>query len=189
VQRLEPAGRHRVGFAVAVVLTYALSTGCGSPSPTLDSGTVTSTASAAVTPPASRAPSTIATVPAAARAARAVPLTVSMRKLRQGSQGLSWDIEIPVFSGGSVAEKVNSRVLASAYDGILKARQEVREGDPERTLSGHSTVTTNDGRTVQVVLEFSDNLPETAHPKLFRQYRRVGRPRRMARDAGPSVPE
>ncbi|WP_432520622.1 hypothetical protein [Kineococcus sp. SYSU DK006] len=77
---------------------------------------------------------------------------------------LSWDVVVPRFSGSPVAAEVNRRVLASAEDVLERARASVQDGDPPRTITGQGTVTTDDGRTVQVLLEVVDSTEGTAHP-------------------------
>ncbi|NAZ84923.1 hypothetical protein, partial [Kineococcus indalonis] len=77
---------------------------------------------------------------------------------------LRWDVVVPRFSGAPVAAEVNRRVLASAEDVLDEARASVQDGDPPRTLTGEGTVTTDDGRTVQVLLEVVDSTEGTAHP-------------------------
>ena len=61
--------------------------------------------------------------------------------------------------------RVNLRVRAAANDLVGKTKREAR-GDQgiKRTLTGHGTVTTNDGRTAQVTIIFTDYLAGTAHP-------------------------
>ncbi|MCI2237060.1 hypothetical protein MO973_40455 [Paenibacillus sp. TRM 82003] len=82
-----------------------------------------------------------------------------------GSEGtFTWDVTVPRAAGPAVAAEVNRRVVASAEDVIDAARASVLDGDPPRTLTGEGTVTTDDGRTVQVVLEFVDSTEGTAHP-------------------------
>ena len=76
-----------------------------------------------------------------------------------------WRITIPTFSGAPVAKEVNRRVRAAANDLVGQTKREAR-GDQgiKRTLTGHGTVTTNDGRTAQVTIIFTDYLAGTAHP-------------------------
>lgn len=107
-----------------------------------------------------------ATTSAAAVARRGHPhhLSVSTRTLSGRSRGLSYEVVVPVFAGAPVAREVNERVRASANAAIVRARREVRAGDPLRTLSGSGTVTTNDGRTAQVRFDLVDYLAGTAHP-------------------------
>ncbi|WP_432501860.1 hypothetical protein [Kineococcus arenarius] len=81
-----------------------------------------------------------------------------------GSDGtFTWDVTVPRAAGPSVADEVNRRVTASA-DHVVEAAATVLDGDPPRLLTGEGTVTTDDGRTVQVVLEFVDSTEGTAHP-------------------------
>ncbi len=62
---------------------------------------------------------------------------------------------------------MNHRVRTSAQHAVAKSAAQVRSGDAQRTLSGRSRVTTNDGRTVQVRFELTDYLRGTAHPSYY----------------------
>jgi len=95
-------------------------------------------------------------------------LSVDRTRLRGRSASASWDIAIPVFSGGTGAAEANRRVRAAANDLIAQVKREARrDGGVKRTLTGDGQVGTNDGRTVQVVIEFVDFLAGTAHPALY----------------------
>jgi len=75
---------------------------------------------------------------------------------------------VPVFSGPPVAAEANRRVRAAVNDLIARVRREARnDRGAKRTLTGSSTVSTNDGRTVQVVILYADYLEGTAHPASF----------------------
>jgi hypothetical protein len=72
---------------------------------------------------------------------------------------------VPTFSGAPVAAEVNRRVRAAADGVIAGVRRAARsDGGTERTLTGRGTVITNDGRTAQVTIIFTDYLAGTAHP-------------------------
>ncbi|WP_432492744.1 hypothetical protein [Kineococcus auxinigenes] len=82
-----------------------------------------------------------------------------------GSDGtFTWDVTVPRATGPAVAGEVNRRVTASADHVVEAAAATVLDGDPPRLLTGEGTVTTDDGRTVQVLLEFVDSTEGTAHP-------------------------
>lgn len=95
-------------------------------------------------------------------------LDVGRMRLRGRSSSASWDVAIPLFSGAPVAGEANRRVRAAAQDLITQVRREAK-GDHgvRRTLTGNGTVGANDGRTVQVVIDFVDLLAGTAHPALY----------------------
>ena len=70
-----------------------------------------------------------------------------------------------MFSGPAVAAEANRRVRAAANDLIAQVRREAKDDHGvKRTLTGTGTVTTNDGRTVQVTILFTDYLAGTARP-------------------------
>jgi hypothetical protein len=113
----------------------------------------------------SRAPTPSPTA-TATRPGKGLPFTTS--RIRGRAASASWDIAIPVFSGPAVAGEVNRRVRAAANDLVAQVRREARQDDGvKRTLTGTGTVGTNDGRTVQVRIEFTDFLAGTARPALF----------------------
>ena len=92
-------------------------------------------------------------------------LRVRKTTIRGRSAGASWTISIPVFSGAPVAKEVNRRVRAAANDLIAQVRREAKgDAGAKRTLTGVGTVVTNDRRTIQVTIIFSDYLAGTAHP-------------------------
>jgi hypothetical protein len=102
------------------------------------------------------------------RPSAAKGLRVRSVKIRGRSGSATWDIAVPHFSGAAVAAEANRRVRAAAYDLVAQVRREARgDGGEKRTLSGAGTVGTNDGRTVQVVIFFTDYLAGTAHPALY----------------------
>jgi len=73
-----------------------------------------------------------------------------------------------VFSGPAVAEEMNRRVRAAANDMTAKVRREARrDRGVKRTLTGTGEVGTNDGRTVQVTIQFVDFLAGTARPASY----------------------
>ncbi|MBB2903524.1 hypothetical protein FHR75_004366 [Kineococcus radiotolerans] len=55
-------------------------------------------------------------------------------------------------------------MVASAEDVLDDARATVQYGDPPCTITGRGTVTTDDGRTAQVLLEVVGSTEGTAHP-------------------------
>jgi hypothetical protein len=95
-------------------------------------------------------------------------LPFAMTRIRGRASSASWDITVPVFSGAAVADEVNRRVRAAAKDLIAQVRREAR-GDRgvKRTLTGAGEVGTNDGRTVQVTIQFVDFLAGTARPASY----------------------
>ena len=101
-----------------------------------------------------------------ARASKGLP--VSQTTIRGRAASASWDVAVPVFSGPPVAAEANRRVRAAVNDLIGRVRREARDdGGVKRTLTGSSTVPTNDGRTVQVVILYTDYLQGTARPASF----------------------
>jgi hypothetical protein len=95
-------------------------------------------------------------------------LAVAKTRIRGRAASASWAITIPVFSGPSGANEANRRVRAAANDLIAQVRREARSDDgAKRTLTGEGTVTTNDGRTVQVTIVFVDFLAGTARPASY----------------------
>ena len=92
-------------------------------------------------------------------------LQTRLRTLRGRSGSAFWTITIPVFSGKPVAAEINTRVRAAVNDLIRQVRREAKQdGGTKRTLTGDGTVVTNDGRTAQVTIIFTDYLAGTAHP-------------------------
>ncbi|GAA0323449.1 hypothetical protein [Kineococcus aurantiacus] len=104
--------------------------------------------------------------PAPASPAATTPTTLSWTDTHlTGSDGsLTWDVVVPRAAGAPIADELNRRVTASAQDVVDAARATVQAGDPPRTLTGQGTVTTDDGRTAQVLLEVVDSTEGTAHP-------------------------
>jgi len=95
-------------------------------------------------------------------------LPVSQTRIRGRASSASWDVAVPVFSGPPVAAEANRRVRAAVNDLIARVRREARDdGGVKRTLTGSSTVPTNDGRSVQVVILYTDYLEGTARPASF----------------------
>ena len=89
-------------------------------------------------------------------------------RIRGRASSASWDIAIPVFSGPAGAREANRRVRAAADDLIAQVRREARrDGGVKRTLTGTGTVSTNDGRTVQVTITYLDFLAGTARPASY----------------------
>ncbi|WP_375387829.1 hypothetical protein [uncultured Amnibacterium sp.] len=84
----------------------------------------------------------------------------------KGTEGsLTYDVAIPVFAGSGAAVTVNRRVRSSAWTTIRATAKETLGGDRvHHTLGGSGRVTTNDGRTVQVVTEYADYFDRAAHP-------------------------
>jgi hypothetical protein len=111
---------------------------------------------------------TLAPTPSATATANPRGMAVTRTRIRGRSASASWDIAIPVFSGPPAAAEANRRVRAAANDLITKVRREAA-GDRgvKRTLTGSGAVGTNDGRTVQVTILFTDYLAGTAHPASF----------------------
>jgi hypothetical protein len=94
-----------------------------------------------------------------------VGLHFKQHRIRGRSGSASWKITVPQFSGGSAAREANRRVGAAARDLIARVRREAtHDAGAKRTLSGHATVVTNDGRTIQITIIFVDFLAGTAHP-------------------------
>ena len=95
-------------------------------------------------------------------------LRVGRTRLRGRSADARWDVAVPVFSGAPAAAEANRRVRAAADDLIAQVRREAGgDSGVRRTLTGDGRVGTNDGRTVQVVITFVDDLAGTAHPALY----------------------
>lgn len=95
-------------------------------------------------------------------------LAVAQTRIRGRASSASWDVAIPVFSGPAVAAEANRRVRAAANDLIAQVRREAMDDrGVKRTLTGTGTVGTNDGRTVQVTIMFTDYLAGTARPSLY----------------------
>ena len=116
-------------------------------------------------PSASRSPSPSASATATATGKG---LAAGRTRIRGRSSSASWDIAIPLFSGSAAASEANRRVRAAANDLIAKVRREAADDrGVKRTLTGKGTVRTNDGRTVQVTIMFSDYLAGTAHPASY----------------------
>jgi hypothetical protein len=112
----------------------------------------------------SQAPTPTATATATI-GSKGLPFTVT--RIRGRAASASWDIAVPVFSGPAVAGEVNRRVRAAANDLVAQVRRESRQDDGvKRTLTGVGTVGTNDGRTVQVTIQFTNFLAGTARPAL-----------------------
>lgn len=81
----------------------------------------------------------------------------------EGRMGdLSYDVTYPVFGGSSAAATIDRRVRASAQATITSTAKE--PGGGHHTLTGVSTVTPLDGRTVQVITEYADAYDGAAHP-------------------------
>ena len=113
----------------------------------------------------SQIPSPTATA-TATRGAQGLP--VATRRIRGRASSASWDITIPVFSGPAGADEANRRVRAAADDLIGQVRREAKDDrGAKRTLTGTGTVSTNDGRTVQVTIAFVDFLAGTARPAAY----------------------
>ncbi len=92
-------------------------------------------------------------------------LRVRQTTIRGRSADASWAVSIPIFSGAPVANEVNRRVRAAANDLIAQVRREAKgDAGVKRTLTGVGSVVTNDRRTVQVTIVFSDYLAGSAHP-------------------------
>jgi hypothetical protein len=74
----------------------------------------------------------------------------------------SFDLTLPTFSG-PLAESVNRRVRRSADEGVKEFSDDAPD-DMGSDVQVEGTVTVNDGRTVQVALEFSYYAQGAAHP-------------------------
>lgn len=108
---------------------------------------------------ASRAPSR------SGSSAPAPQLRTSRATIAGRSGSVSWRIGVPVFSGASAAAEVNRRIEAATHDLIALARSEgSHDAGVHRTLDGDGRVVTNDGRTAQVSVVYTDYLTGTAHP-------------------------
>ena len=95
-------------------------------------------------------------------------LKVTRARIRGRADRATWDVDIPVFSGPPAAAEANRRVRAAVGDLVAQVRKEARQDDGvERTMSGEGTVSTNDGRTVQVVIDYVDYLAGTARPASY----------------------
>ncbi|WP_432487024.1 hypothetical protein [Kineococcus sp. SYSU DK018] len=143
-------------WGAAVLLAGIAASACGAEpaSPAEAPGSTTSTASPSATS------STSSGEPSATREA----LRWDEDHLTGSGGTFTWDVTVPRAAGPAVAGEVNRRVAASADHVVEAAAATVRDGDPPRLLTGEGTVTTDDGRTVQVVLEFVDSTEGAAHP-------------------------
>ncbi|NAZ74017.1 hypothetical protein GTQ99_01040 [Kineococcus sp. T13] len=177
-----PVVPHRAAALLAAAGLTACLTACGSDRPApAEAPSTAAPATAPATPgavataappaPVSLPPSSPASgspgppetaLPDAQTDPGALPWTQTRLTGTAGS--LTWDVVLPRFSGAPVAAEVNRRVLASAEDVLERARASVQTGDPPRTITGEGAVTTDDGRTVQVLLEVVDSTAGTAHP-------------------------
>jgi hypothetical protein len=101
-----------------------------------------------------------ATTAVATHGAPGVHVEQGRKHLKGRDHTLDYDVAIPVFSGAGSAA-VNARVVASARSTIAAA---AKDRSAHHTLGGTGRVTTNDGRTVQVVLEYADYFDGAAHP-------------------------
>ena len=189
------SSRHGWGLGLVAFVGSALLAGCallpgggpeaGPAAPTSSAPTVAastgSSPSVSATPPTggpglpsisisgfpSQPPSLTPTPTAtASRAGRGLAFTTT--RIRGRAASASWDIAIPLFSGPPVAGEVNRRVRAAANDLVAQVRREARGDDGvKRTLTGTGEVGTNDGRTVQVMIQFADFLAGTARPASY----------------------
>jgi hypothetical protein len=95
-------------------------------------------------------------------------LPIGQTRIRGRASSATWDVAIPVFSGPAVAAEANRRVRAAADGLIGQVRREAKDDrGVKRTLNGTGTVVTNDGRTVQVTIMFTDFLEGTARPSAY----------------------
>ncbi|WP_146099554.1 RsiV family protein [Kineococcus xinjiangensis] len=164
-------GARSAGWTAALALGAAL-TGCSAPQAPAGQAPGTAPATPATPTPESPAPESPASsgtpqdgptgeapTPVRQRLVADTPL-----RLTRTEGSLTYDVQVPRFTGSPVAAEVNRRVLASAEHAVQAARRTVRAGDPPRVLDGDGVVTTNDGRTVQVHYVFTDFTEGTAHP-------------------------
>jgi len=95
---------------------------------------------------------------------RASPTWSTSRLSGRASSTLGWEVAIPQFSGTQHVTELNRRVRASAHEAIDAAMKDFG-ASPEHptTLQGRSSVTTNDGRTAQVVLSLVGYQQGAAH--------------------------
>lgn len=161
------------GSLTSVLLLAACGGGsadASGPRTTAPLSTVTPEASTAATSASasssSASPSSSSSAPARAVTVVA-PLTPGPVKHLQGTKGgFTWDISVPTFSGSSAAvAEVNRRIQASAGSAITGSATENGD-DPEskHQLAGEASLTTNDGRTVQVDIPMADYFEGAAHP-------------------------
>ncbi|WP_337063085.1 hypothetical protein [Kineococcus sp. G2] len=145
---------HPARWGAAVLLAGITASACGAEpaSPAEAPGSTTTAAS----------PSTSSGEPIPAREA----LRWDEEHLTGSDGTFTWDVTVPRAAGPAVAGEVNRRVTASTDHVVEAAAATVLEGDPPRLLTGEGTVTTDDWRTVQVVLEFVDFTEGTAHPTM-----------------------
>ncbi|MBF5081138.1 hypothetical protein [Quadrisphaera sp. INWT6] len=95
--------------------------------------------------------------PGAVFVARA-PLTAGTPEHLTGTRGgLSWDVTVPASTGSeSAVAEVDRRIEASVTTSVDAAVEQDGADDTPR-LEGEGTVSTNDGRSVQVVIPMSDD--------------------------------
>ncbi|GAB7192624.1 hypothetical protein NUM3379_33330 [Kineococcus sp. NUM-3379] len=130
--------------------------GCGQGPGAVPAETVTVTAPA--TPTATATPTPTGTPGTTGTPAPAATTT----SLRGSAGSFTWDVRVPRFPGRPA--EVDRRVRTSAQHAVDEARASVRAGDAPRRLEGTGTVTTDDGRTVQVRYGLTDFTEGTAHP-------------------------
>jgi hypothetical protein len=161
---------------VATVLTLGAAgcvpmnsgSGANTPEPAAsEAPTPRSSSAAASVPPrasgTSAGPTGGATSAQSAEPASALRTSQSVISGRSGT--VSWRVRVPRFSGAPVATEINKRIRAAVQDQIDRAKREGRSDDgDQRRLEGEGTVVTNDGRTAQVTVTYSDYLDGTAHP-------------------------
>ncbi|MBB2903508.1 hypothetical protein FHR75_004350 [Kineococcus radiotolerans] len=155
------ASRPVVRRAAALLAVTAVGlTACGADRTTPAAAGDATVPSASSSPPATP----VATPPGSTASPASAALPWTETRLTGTAGSLTWDVVLPRFTGAPVADEVNRRVVASAEDAVAAARASVQDGDPPRTITGRGVVTTNDGRTAQVLLEVVDSTEGTAHP-------------------------
>lgn len=169
----------RALIAAGAVTSVLLLAACGGGSADAASASSTAPLSTATPAASTASPSASATAratsasPSSSSAAKGgtvtavAPLTAGPAKHLQGSKGgFTWDITVPAFTGsGAAVAEVNRRIQASAQSAIsATATQNGDDPESKHELAGEASLTTNDGRTVQVDIPMSDYYEGAAHP-------------------------
>ncbi len=165
--------RASVGALAATVLLCLAGTGCvplASDPPTAPQPSATPPAP---TPAATSAASSVSVGPvfepslpdesSAPAKLRSAEMVIAGR-----SGSVSWRIRVPRFTGTPAAAEVNKRVRA-AVNGLIGQSKRAGRADAgdKRRLEGEGVVVTNDGRTAQVRITYSDYVEGTAHPSNY----------------------
>lgn len=167
---LAPRALLAAGSLTSVLLLAACGGGsadAASPSSTAPLSTATPAASTATASSSASASSASSSTTKAGTVTAVAPLTQGPDQRITGTKGgFTWDVTVPTFTGsGSAVAEVNRRVRASVQSAVsATATQNEDDPDSKHELAGEATLTTNDGRTVQVDIPMSDYYEGAAHP-------------------------